>query len=288
MKRCNAGAEEPVVEHGVGVHAHDDVVVSETVEESAQRLVERPGLLVGVAHGDEHLRPVRSRHGFGRIGAVVRHDDDAVRRRVLGTERVKRRSDGGCLVVGGDEDGDRDRSAEDATGLGHHELGGEQLHFGIGRAPGSVHDNPFDEGNAGGEDQTETDGADHDGEGRRLVVVDDVPPAEQCPRLRGLIDRGGACRHREPQQERSTDGDACDDQSDVAAEPAAGVTAPGGPDIVVACTGARRTLSPNGGITSGVAGRGRIDVVGVGGARLGRGEPRSASVHDVHIGRIDR
>ena len=40
-------------------------------------------------------------------------------------------------------------------------------------------DDPFDEGHAGGEEQTETDGADHDGEGRRLVVVEDVPPAEQ-------------------------------------------------------------------------------------------------------------
>ena len=277
----DAGGEEAVVEHGVGVHAHDDVIVSETVEQFAQRLVERTRLLVGVAHGDKHLRPVRSRDGFGRIGAVVSHDDDAVRRRVLGTERVKRRSDGGCLVVGGDEDGDRDRSAEDATGLGHHKLGGEQLHLSIGRAPGSVHDNPFDEGHSSGDDQTETDGADHDSEGRCLVVVDDVPPAEQCPRLRGLIDRGGVCRHREPQQERSTDGDACDDQSDVAAQPAAGVTAPGGPDIVVARTGARRRLSPNGGVAGGVARRGWVGVVGVGGARLGCGEPRGASVHDV-------
>ena len=283
----DAGGEEAVVEHGVGVHAHDDVVVAETVEESAQRLVERARLLVGVADGDEHLRPVRSRDGFGRIGAVVGHDDDAVRRRVLGTERVERRSDGGGLVVGGDEDGDRDRSAEDATGLGHHELGGEQLHLGIGRAPGSVHDNPFDEGHAGGEEQTETDGADHDGEGRRLGVVEDVPHAEQCPRLRGLIDRGGARRHGEPQQERSTDRDACDDQSDVAAEPATGVTAPGGPDIVVAWpepAGPPPDVASRAGWPA-VDGSVSSESVVPGSGAASRA---AAFVHDIHIGRIGR
>ena len=31
----DAGGEEAVVEHGVGVHAHDDVVVSEPVEQPA-------------------------------------------------------------------------------------------------------------------------------------------------------------------------------------------------------------------------------------------------------------
>ena len=150
-----------------------------------QRLVERPRLLVGVADGDEHLRPVRTRDGFGRIGAVVGDDDDAVRRRVLGAERVERRADGGRFVVGRDEDGDRDRSAEHATGLGHHELGSEQLHLGIGRAPGSVHDDPFDEGDAGGEEQPETDGTDHDGDGGRLGVVEDVPHAEHRPSTSG-------------------------------------------------------------------------------------------------------
>lgn len=218
----------------------------------------------------------------------VNHDDDAVRSRVLGTERVKRRSYGGCLVVGGDEDGDHDRSAEDATGLGHHKPGGEQLHLGIGRAPGSVHDHPFDKGGAGDEDQTETDGADHDGEDRHLVVIDDVPPVEQDCRLRGLNDRVVASRHREPQQERPTDGDACDDQSDVAAGPGAGVTASGGQDIVVVCTRARRTFSPNRCVTSGVARSGWVGVVGVGGVRLRHGEPLSAAFHPVRIGRTDR
>ena len=66
---------------------------------------------MGVGHGYKHFRPVRSRDGRGRIGAVVSYDDDAVRRRVLGTERVERGSDGGGLVVGGDEDGYRDCSA---------------------------------------------------------------------------------------------------------------------------------------------------------------------------------
>ncbi len=95
------------------------------------------------------------------------------------TERVERRADGGRLVVGGDEDGDRHRAAEHAAGLGHHELGREQLHLGVGRAPGSVHDDPFDERHARGEQQRETDGTDHDGEGGRLGVVEDVPDAEQ-------------------------------------------------------------------------------------------------------------
>ena len=184
----NANGKEAVVEHGIRVHAHDDVVLPETVEKSAQCLVERPRLLVGVVHGFKHFRRVRSRNEFGRISAVVSDNDDAVRRRVLGTERVKRRSDGSCLVVGGDEDGDRYRSAKDASGCGHHKFGGEQLHCDVGRATRSVRDHSFDEGHGGGEDETETDRADHDGEGRRLVVVDEVPPAEQCPRLRSLAD----------------------------------------------------------------------------------------------------
>jgi len=284
----DACGEEAVVEHGVGVHAHYDVVVSESVEQPAERLVECPRFLLGVAHGDEYLRAVGTRDVFGRIRAIVGDDDDAVRRTILGPERVERRSDGGCLVVGRDENGDRDRSAEHATGLGHHELGSEQLHRGIGRASRPVHDDPFDEGHAGGEDQTETNRTDHDGDGRRLGVVEDVPCAEHRGRLRGLIDRRGACRRHEPQHERAADGDRCDEQSDVAAEPATGVSAPRGPDIVMARAGGRPAVRPGGGTTSGVTRRGRVGVVESGRVALRRAKPPGASAHDVDIGRPDR
>ena len=124
-------------------------------------------------------------------------------------------------------------SGEDASGLGHHELRCEQLHVGIGRPPGAIQDDAFDEGDSRGEDQRQTHGAENDRERRRSGVVEDVPHAEHRARLRGLIDRRRARRHREPQQERRADGDACDDQADVSTEPAARTASLGRATVVV-------------------------------------------------------
>ena len=215
-----------------------------SVEKSAQRLVECPRLLVRVAHGVQTLPP-RALRAMDAVASVQLSATTMTRfgagcwapseSSVAPMEAASLWAGMRTVTVTGPPKTPRVSAITS--------LGASNFTCGIGRAPGSVHDHPFDEGHAGGEDQTETDGTDHDGEGGRLGVVDDVPSAEQCPGLRGLIERGRACRHCEPQQERSTDGDACDDQSDVAAEPAAGITAPGGPDIVVARSGARRSLS---------------------------------------------
>ena len=74
-------------------------------QQPGQRLVERAGLLLGVADGLDHLDAAGAGDLDRRVGAVVGDHDHAVRRPGLAGQGVEGGGEDRLLVVGGNEDG---------------------------------------------------------------------------------------------------------------------------------------------------------------------------------------
>ena len=82
----HGGLEKSVVERGVGIHHHDNVVVALAGKNLRERLIERARLLVGVPDRLDDLDAVLAGKGDGRVGAIVSDDDDAFGPVGLGVE----------------------------------------------------------------------------------------------------------------------------------------------------------------------------------------------------------
>ncbi len=94
-------------EDRVGVHHQDGVLVAEFGQQDVEGLIQRAGLLVNVPDGREDLCAGCFGPRSGVVSAVVRADDDQIRRRLLMPQRRDRLADLALLVVRGNECDDK-------------------------------------------------------------------------------------------------------------------------------------------------------------------------------------